>query len=78
MSQGGRRIGCIGFGLAWTFLVIFTVAFFALGDCERDPNTGNCLNQPVHLERIVFGSELLLLVVVGWIFYRREMKDDGF
>jgi hypothetical protein len=58
--------------------VILTTAFFALGDCERDANTGNCLNQPVHLERIVFGSELLLLVVVGWIFYRREMKDDGF
>ena len=55
-----------------------TIAIFALGDCERDPNSGYCINQPVHLERIVFGSELLLLVVVGWIFYRREMKDDGF
>ena len=73
-----HRIGCISFGVAWALLVILTVAFFALGDCERDPDTGNCLNQPVHLERIVFGSELLLLVVVGWFFYRREMKDGEF
>jgi hypothetical protein len=66
------------FGAAWALLLNLTAAFFALGDCERDPSTGHCLNQPVHLERIVFGTELLLLVVVGWIFYRREMKDDGF
>ena len=55
-----------------------TCAFFALGDCERDPDTGNCLNQPINLERWVFGSELLLLVAAGWIFYRHEMKDDTF
>ena len=75
MSRRGRRIGCITFGVAWAILLILTIGFFALGDCERDLSTGNCLHQPVHLERIVFGSELLLLVVVGWLFYRREMKD---
>jgi hypothetical protein len=40
--------------------------------------TGHCVQVPVQFHRIVVGSELLLLVVVGWIFYRREMKDDGF
>jgi hypothetical protein len=78
VSRRVRRVGCLLFGIAWASLIFCTVALFALGDCERDPNTGNCLNQPVNFERIVFGSELLLLVVVGWIFYRREMKDDGF
>jgi hypothetical protein len=78
VSRGVRRAGCLLFAFVWVFLIFITVALFALGDCERDSNTGNCLNQPVSLERIVFGSELLLLVVVGWIFYRREMKDDGF
>ncbi len=57
---------------------MLTNLFFALGDCTRDPDTGHCMNQPVHLERIVFGCELLLLVGVGVIFYRREMKDGEF
>jgi len=78
VSRRVRRAGCLIFGFAWAFLVFIPVALFALGDCERDPKTGDCLNQPLNSERIVFGSELLLLVVVGWIFYRREMKDDGF
>jgi len=66
------------FAFVWVVLVMLSTLFFALGDCERDPETGNCLNQPVHLERMVFGGELLLLVVAGLIFYRREMKDGEF
>jgi hypothetical protein len=75
MTRKARRAGCLIFAFFWLALLVLTVLFFALGDCERDPSTGNCLHQPVDLERLVFGAELLLLVVVGWIFYRREMKD---
>ena len=66
------------FACCWVALFMLTNLFFALGDCARDPDTGQCLNQPVHLKRIVFGCELLLLVGVGVIFYRREMKDSEF
>ena len=78
MSQKARRVGCMIFALCWVALFMLTSLFFALGDCERDPATGECLNQPVQLERMVFGAELLLLVGVGWIFYRHEMRDDEF
>jgi cbb3-type cytochrome oxidase subunit 3 len=78
VSRRSRRTGCIAFGVFWILLFLLTCLFFALGDCERDPDTGDCMHQPVQLERMVFGGELLLLVAVGWIFYRREMKDDEF
>ena len=78
MSRHARRVGCITFAVFWVLLFMLTCLFFALGDCERDLNTGHCLHQPVNLERWVFGSELLLLVGVGWVFYRREMKDGEF
>jgi len=68
----------LAFAAFWVLLFMLTNLFFALGDCTRDLDTGHCINQPVHLEWFVFGGELLLLVGVGWVFYRREMKDGEF
>jgi hypothetical protein len=68
----------LAFGVFWVLLFVFTNVLFGLGDCTRDLETGRCEGQPENFDRMVLGGELLLLVVVVWIFYRREMKDGGF
>jgi hypothetical protein len=78
VTRRGRRIGCLTFAFGWLLLLQLTILLFALGDCNRDSETGACIGQPANLERIVFGAEFLLLVVAGWIFYRAEMKDSEF
>jgi hypothetical protein len=78
VSRRARRAGCVIFGLCWVVLFMFTNLLFALGDCVRDPQTGQCEGQPAHLPGYILVGELLLLVVAGWLFYRREMKDDEF
>jgi hypothetical protein len=66
------------FGLIWALLFFITNLGFALGDCVRDQATGQCEGQSSILRRSIIPAELVLLVVVGWIFYRREMKDGEF
>ena len=77
MSERSRPRGCLIFGLVWLVLFLLTVLSFGLGDCARDPATGECTNDKPFESPVVWG-ELLLLVVGGWIFYRREMKDGDF
>lgn len=78
MSQQTRHRGCLVFGIFWALLLIFTNVAFALGDCERDPDTGSCKSQSSLLRRSIIPAELLLLVVGGWIFYRRELRDGDY
>ena len=76
MIRRPKRVGCLAFGLAWSLVFVFTNIVFALGDCERDWDTGRC--KGTLIRRSVIPAELLVLVGVGWIFYRREMRDGEF
>ena len=64
------RIGCLVFGLCWAAIFIFTNIGLALGD-PVDRTATNPLS-------VAFWIELAVLVVGGWFFYRREMKDGEF
>ena len=61
-----RRIGCALFGLCWAALFLFTNFGLALGDY-----LGSGLN-PLS---VLFWLEIAVIVVVGLLFYRAEMKD---
>ena len=66
------------FGSVWALVFFVTLLLPAIGDCERDPSTHECMNKTPLIYRAVVWGELLMLVAGGWIFYRREMKDGDF
>jgi hypothetical protein len=59
--------------------VLFFITLLAgvMGDCERGPGDDCQVRREAMMRHWMFG-EVLLLVGVGWIFYRREMKDGEF
>jgi len=48
-----------------------------MGDCADGPYDDCQVRREAMMGRWMLG-ELLLLVGVGWFFYRREMKDGEF
>jgi hypothetical protein len=77
VNHASRPRGCLIFGVLWILVFFFTNLVFALGDCSRDPASGQCPND-APFESPIIWAELLLLVGGGWFFYRREMKDGDF
>jgi lipopolysaccharide export LptBFGC system permease protein LptF len=62
-----RRTGCLVFGVVWAVVFGFTNLVLALGH-PANPTAINPLS-------VAFWIEIAVLVVVGWLFYRAEMKD---
>ena len=65
-----RRLGCLFFGVCWAIVFGLTNFGLALGD-PVDPTAVNPLS-------VMLWVEIVVLVVVGGLFYRAEMKDSGF
>jgi hypothetical protein len=65
------------FGLFWCALFLFTFLAGVMGDCADGPYDDCQVRREAMMGRWMLG-ELLLLVGVGWFFYRREMKDGEF
>ncbi len=75
-----NRLGCLIVGLLWATLLFFTNLMLALGDPVPVDCTGltNCVPYPTRWIDFLLTGEVLLLVAIGWFFYRREMKDGEF
>jgi hypothetical protein len=56
---------------------LLTIVAGVMGDCERGPGDDCQIRREANMHRWMLG-EVLVLVGVGWIFYRRGMKDDEF
>jgi len=65
-----RRLGCLVFGVCWAAIFVFTNFGLAIGD-PADPTAINPLD-------VLFWLEIAVLVVVGWLFYRAEMRGGEF
>jgi hypothetical protein len=70
-----RRAGCLAFGIIWALAFIILAVGNSIGDCG-EPDQAQCLAQKTRQERFIFWGGLAVLVIGGWLFYRREMKSD--
>jgi hypothetical protein len=66
------------FGALWSLLVFFTIFVTTFGDCADPPGTSSCEDRRASLQHRLLLAEFALLAGVGWLFYRREMKDGEF
>jgi hypothetical protein len=75
VRRKARRTGCLIVGLFWAALFAFTFAATTIGDCSDDPDQSGCEERRASLQHRLLLGELVLLVGIGWFFYRLEMKD---
>ncbi|MFL6734550.1 MAG: hypothetical protein ACJ8EY_07630 [Sphingomicrobium sp.] len=79
MNRNIRRAGCLIVGLFWTGLFLITILGTTMGDCfSEEPEKSQCEHARTINQRKWLGGELLLLVGIGWIFYRLELKNGEF
>jgi hypothetical protein len=77
VKQSERRIGCLVFGIVWAALFIVVIGFANMGDCA-EPDYAQCESRRDVINNVLVGIAVVGIVVVGWIFYRAEMKDSDF
>ena len=75
MSRHSRNVGCLFFGVFWSALFAMTFLAGVMGDCVDRPGQTGCEAEREAIMHYWMLGELVVLVGVGWLFYRRRMKD---
>ena len=73
-----RRFGCLAISLVWAVVFFLSIIATTFEDCMSGPEGAACEHKRNSQQVTVLGGELAILVAIGWLFYRREMKDDEF